>query len=157
MKYIAALTCLFLTAVAVPAYAVPANDCAARSEKVKLTERDEFMKSCLEQAGSPAKIKEAKEKHKSARCEQNAKNMKLEGSEKGQYQADCVNKNEAVVAANALPSNTKDLSQEPASIDKPKTAASHKAEAKKPAAKKNKRQKKAAKNDKQAAPAPAAI
>jgi hypothetical protein len=152
MKYIAVLTCLLLSSIAHPAFAVPGNDCAARSEKVKVTERDEFMKSCLAQVSAPANVKEAKQKHKSARCEQNAKNMHLQGADKGNYQADCVNKNEAVVAANTLPKNTVDLSSHTTSADKPKgKSASHKDAAKKPAAKKQKEHKKnAKKNEKQA-------
>ena len=162
MKYIAALTCLLLTFFANPAFAVAGNDCAAKSEKVKVTERDEFMKSCLAQVGTPANVKEAKQKHKSARCEQNAKNMKLQGDDKGNYQADCINKNEAVVAANTLPKNAIDMGQNSASADKQigdsKKRASHKAAVKKSAGKKHKEHKKSArKNEKQTAPAAGAI
>ena len=154
MKYIAALTCLLLTSIVNPAFALGGNDCAARSEKVKVTERDEFMKSCLAQVGTPANVKEAKQKHKTARCEQNAKNMKLQGNDKGNYQADCINKNEAVVAANAQPKNTIDLGLKSASADKPKSdgkkSASHRAAVKKPATKKQNGHKKGAKkNEKQ--------
>lgn len=153
MKYIAVLTCLLLTSIANTSFAVQGNDCAARSEKVKVTERDEFMKSCLAQVDTPANVKEAKQKHKSARCEQNAKNMHLQGADKGNYQADCINKNEAVVAANTLPKNAADISPAPASDDKPKVkkSESHKDAVKKPAAKKQKEHKKnAKKNEKQA-------
>ncbi len=158
MKYIAALTCLFLTAVANPAFALPDNDCVARSEKVQVTEREAFMKSCLAQAGTPAKVKEAKQQHKSARCEQNAKNMKLQGSEKGSYKEDCINKNEAVVAANTPPKNAIALADTSAAGAKSsgKSDGSHKAEAKKPGAKKQ-HKKSAKKSDKHAAPAAGAI
>ncbi len=151
MKYIAALTCLLLTSIANPAFAAPGNDCAARSEKVELTKRDEFMKSCLAQAGTPANVKEAKQKHKTARCEQNAKNMKLQGADKGNYQADCVNKNEAVVAANTQPKNTLDLGSKSASADKPKSSGK-KSASHKDAVKKHKGHKK---SEKQSAPAAA--
>lgn len=146
MKYIAALTCLLLTSIVNPAFAVQGNDCAARSEKVELTKRDEFMKSCLAQVGTPANVKEAKQKHKTARCEQNAKNMKLQGADKGSYQADCVNKNEAVVAANTLPKS----STEPGKTSE----AAGNAAAKKPVAKTQKEHKKGArKHEKKAASA----
>jgi hypothetical protein len=144
MKHFAVLTCLLLTAVANPAFAAQGNDCAARSEKVKLSEREAFMKSCLSQAGSPSNVKEAKQRHKNARCEQNAKNMKLQGSEKGDYQAECINKNEAVVAANSLPNTAP--AHESTSAGQPKASdkavVPHKAAAKKPAAKKQKEHKK---------------
>ncbi len=149
MKYIAALTCLFLTAVANSAFALPDNDCVARSEKVQVTEREAFMKSCLAQAGTPAKVKEAKQQHKSARCEQNAKNMKLQGSEKGSYKEDCINKNEAVVAANTTPKNAIGDTQV-ASADQAASAkkgSSHKAAARKSAAKEHKAHKKSAKKE----------
>ncbi len=159
MKYIAALTCLFLTAVANQAFALPDNDCVARSEKVQVTEREAFMKSCLAQAGTPAKVKEAKQQHKSARCEQNAKNMKLQGSEKGSYKEDCINKNEAVVAANTPPKNAIALADTSAAGEAKssgKSGESHKAAAKKPAAKKQ-HKKSAKKSDKHTAAAAGAI
>jgi hypothetical protein len=123
MKYIAALTGLLLISIAPAAVAGPGNDCAARSEKVAVTEKDDFLKACLAEASDPAKIKEAKHKHKKARCEQNAKNMKLQGKDKGEYQEDCLNKNQAaevkstiaVADANATPAaNEKGSSSKPA-------------------------------------------
>ncbi len=149
MKYIAALTCLLLTSIANPAFAAPGNDCAARSEKVNVTERDAFMKSCLAEAGSPANVKEAKHKHKTARCEQNAKNMKLQGSEKGEYQSDCVNKNEAQIAANTPPQNAIGGAKV-ASADQAagaKKGSSHKAATRKSAKKEHKAHKKSAKKE----------
>jgi hypothetical protein len=145
MKHFAVLTCLLLSVVAGHAFAAPGNDCAARSEKVKPSEREAFMKSCLAQVGSPANVKEAKQRHKSARCEQNAKNMKLQGSEKGDYQAECVNKNEAVVAANSVPNTAASHESAPAAQPKSgKAAVPHKAAAKKSVAKKQQEHKKKA-------------
>ncbi len=147
MKHFAVLTCLLLTVVANHALAASGNDCASRSEKVKPSEREAFMKSCLAQVGSPANVKEAKQRHKSARCEQNAKNMKLQGSEKGDYQAECINKNEAVVAANSLPNTAPSHESAPAAQPSGKAAVPHKAAAKKPAAKKQKEHKKSVKKN----------
>jgi hypothetical protein len=148
MKHIATLTCLLLTIIATPVFAVPGNDCASRSEKIKPADREDFMKSCLAQVGTPANVKEAKQKHKSALCEQNAKNKKLQGSDKGNYQADCVNKNEAVVAANSLPSSNTDTGKKSASAGKPKSEP-RKAAVKKPAAKKQNEHKKSGKKKEQ--------
>jgi hypothetical protein len=133
MKYIAALTCLLLVSIAPAAFAVPSNDCAARSEKVAVTEKDDFLKACLAEASAPSKVKEAKHSHKKARCEQNAKNMKLQGDEKGKYQAECINKNQAVVAANSISKTGAETAEKPAA-DKPAV--------KKHAAKKHKEKKK---------------
>ncbi len=147
MKYFAALTCLLLTSVAAPAVALPTNDCAARSEKVKPTERDDFLKSCLAQVGAPANVKEVKQKHKSALCEQNAKNKQLQGNDKASYQSNCMNKNEAAMAASAQPDNVITPSHKQASSEKPK-GAPRKAE-KKQVAKKQKEHKKGSKKGEQ--------
>ncbi len=150
MKYIAALTCLLLTTIATPAVALQGNDCAARGEKVKPEEREAFMKSCLAQAEAPANVKEVEQKHKSALCEQNAKNKKLQGNDKSNYQSNCMNKNEAVVAANTQPHNVIAApSHKAAASDKPKTAP-HKAAANKP---QKEHKKSAKKHEKQSASA----
>jgi hypothetical protein len=118
MKYVVALTGLLLISIAPAAFAVPSNDCAARSEKVAVTEKDDFLKACLAEASVPSKVKEAKHTHKKARCEQNAKNMKLQGEEKGKYVTECLNKNQAVVAASNLPKTGTETTEKPAT-DKP--------------------------------------
>ena len=145
MKYIAALTGLLLISIAPAAVAGPSNDCAARSEKVAVSEKDAFLKTCLAEASAPAKIKEAKHKHKKARCEQNAKNMKLQGKDKGEYQEDCLNKNQAaevkstIAVADANPTP-------PAANESQKSSSSKPAEHKR-AAKKQKEHKKNSKKD----------
>lgn len=149
MKYIAALTGLLLTSIATAAFAVPGNDCAARSEKVAVTEKDDFLKACLAEASAPAKITEAKHKHKKARCEQNAKNMKLQGKDKGEYQEDCLNKNQAAEVKSNIA--VADASATPAANDSQKStspkAAEQKHVEKKHAAKKQKEHKKASKKN----------
>lgn len=154
MKYIAALTGLLLISIAPSAFALPTNDCAARGEKVAVTERDAFLKSCLAEAGAPTKVKEAKQKHKKARCEQNAKNMKLQGEDKGSYQEECVNKNEAVVVAESMPKTSTETNEKPAAaVVKEKSggqqSSSHKPAVKKHAAKQKEHKKSAKKNEKQ--------
>lgn len=85
-----------------PALAVDARSCAAKSEQLKLSEREAYLKSCLAQVSSPANVKEAELQHKRSVCEQNAKNLKLQGNDKGKYVATCINKNEAETAAKSV-------------------------------------------------------
>jgi len=101
MKIIASLTCLLLVCIATPALALQGGDCSARSQKLKPSERDAFMKSCLAKAGEPANVQEEERKQKSARCEQNARNKKLQGNERTEYHTNCMNKNEAAAIAGA--------------------------------------------------------
>jgi hypothetical protein len=143
MKHIAALTCLLLISIAPTAFALPNNDCAARSEKVNQAERENFMKTCLAEVGTPDKVKEAKQKHKKARCDQNAKNMKLEGAEKGNYQSECISKNQAAEVAKSVPGKNPEAGEKTAATDKPKTE-KHKHAAKKHEEKKHKQHKKSA-------------
>lgn len=147
MKHLATLTCLLLSFIAAPAFAIPSNDCAAKSEKVKPEEKDDFMKSCLAQAASPSNVKEAKQKHKGALCEQNAKNKKLQGSDKANYQANCMNKNEAAVVASAQPNNSIEPTHKSTSAESPKSAP-HRSAPKKSVTKKEKKEK-TAKKDKE--------
>jgi hypothetical protein len=147
MKYIAALTGLLLISIAPAALAGPGNDCAARSEKVAVTEKDDFLKTCLAEASAPAKIKEAKHKHKKARCEQNAKNMKLQGKDKGEYQEDCLNKNQAAeVKSNIAVADANATPTPPAANDSQKSSSPKPAEHNH-AAKKQKEHKKNSKKD----------
>lgn len=144
MKYIAALTCLLLTSIASTAFAEAGNDCAARSEKVAVTEKEAFLKACLAEASAPSKIKEEKRKHKKARCEQNAKNMKLQGQDKGSYQEECFNKNQAAEVKSSIA--VTDANATPAATDSQKSASSKPAGHKR-AAKKQKEHKKSAKKN----------
>ena len=95
MKYISALTCILLTSLSTPVFALQGADCAAKSEKVNTTERKEFIKSCLAQAEDPSNVQQEELKHKKATCEQNAKNKKLHGKDLADYHAECMSKNEA--------------------------------------------------------------
>ncbi len=122
MKYIASLTCLLLISISTPALALQGSDCSARSAKLKPAEREDFMKSCLAQAESPANVQEEERKHKSALCEQNAKNKKLQGNDKANYHANCMNKNEAAAVASAQPKSTIAQSHKSASSDTHKSA-----------------------------------
>lgn len=86
---------------AIPALAMEAGSCVANSARLKPSERSAYMKSCLAQVSSPANVKEAELRHKRTLCEQNAKNFKVQGSERDNYIATCMNRNEAEAAAKA--------------------------------------------------------
>ena len=106
MKYIASLICMLLIPVSTPVLAMQGSECSAKSAKLIPAERPAFMKSCLAQAQDPNNVKEEERKQKSAQCEQNAKNKKLQGSDKTAYFTTCMNKNDAVAKASAQPANT---------------------------------------------------
>ncbi len=145
MKYIASLTCLLLISIATPAFALQGSDCSAKSAKLNPAEREKFMKSCLAQAESPANVQEEERKHKSALCEQNARNKKLQGNDKANYHANCMNKNEAAAIASAQPKSTVAQSHKSASSD------THKSAPHKTAKKQKERSKIAKKSTKQSA------
>lgn len=95
MKYVITLVSLMLAATAAPAFAHEGNDCATQAEKIaNMAEREAFTKSCLEKAAAPAKSKAIGQKEKEANCNQNAKNMKLEGHKKSEYLEHCYREND---------------------------------------------------------------
>jgi len=89
--------------IAAPALAADANSCASQSAKLKSSERNAFMKTCMAQLSSPASIKEKEQQNKKALCEQNAKNRKLQGNEKSNYLTTCMNENQAQAVASKSP------------------------------------------------------
>ncbi len=97
------LTGVLMLFVTTSVFAAQSNDCASKGAHMKPAERDAFMKSCLAQLSSPANAKEREQQRKKAQCEQNASNQHLQGNEKSNYVASCVNKNEAETAAKAAP------------------------------------------------------
>lgn len=122
MKHIASLICLLLISIATPVLALQGSDCSAKSAKLKPTERESFMKSCLAQAEAPANVQEEERKHKSVQCEQNAKNKKLQGNDKTKYHESCMNKNEAAAVASAQPKSSITPKHKSTSGNSPKNA-----------------------------------
>jgi hypothetical protein len=94
MKYIAALTCLLLTAISAPAFAHEINDCATKAEALKSTARADFLKSCLAQQARPEHVAKLEQHDKEQHCDTNAKNMKLEGHKKTEYLNHCYREND---------------------------------------------------------------
>lgn len=103
MKYIAPLICLSLITIATPAIALQGSECLESSKKLNPAERESFMKTCLAKAQDPANVREVERKQKSAQCEQNARNKKLQGNEKTKYHDNCMNKNDAAAIAKSQP------------------------------------------------------
>ncbi len=101
MKYLIALIGLLLVTVATPVFADEKNECCVDAEKdaceakaAKLGpgEHKAFMKSCLEKAAKQSKT--MTQKNKEEQCEQNVKNMNLEGEKKKEYLEHCYREND---------------------------------------------------------------
>lgn len=123
MKYIAPLICLSLIAVATPALALQGNECLESSKRLNPGERESFMKTCLAKAQDPANVQEEARKQKSAQCEQNARNKKLQGNEKAKYHDSCMNKNDAAAVAKSQTQAGVAPSRKPVSSSTPKVTA----------------------------------
>ena len=78
------------------------QNCASRSKQLTAPEQKKFLESCLAHASSPEHVRAATEQKKRNHCEQNARNMKLEGGKKSDYINDCMNKNVAASEANKV-------------------------------------------------------
>lgn len=92
------LVVLALLFIANPVFAVNAGSCEAQAARIKDTERNKFMVSCLAKLSSSANVKQAAQQKKRGACEQNARNHSLQGVKKDDYLRICMQKNEAVAA-----------------------------------------------------------
>ncbi len=104
------------------AMAMDAKTCEAKASHLQSAERNDFMKKCLADLSDPSNVKENQQQEKRARCEQNAKNQKLQGGAQANFVSSCMTKNEAAEAAKAAPAQTV-ASTAPAA--KPKKAAAN--------------------------------
>jgi|GEM_PF-1830237 len=79
------------------------QSCEARSQQLRGAAKESFLSSCLSatltQASAPERVRALTAQEKRNTCEQNAKNMKLDGTKKASYLNDCVNANDAAVEA----------------------------------------------------------
>lgn len=116
------LTCCAVLLASASAMATDTKGCEAQAARMQSPERSAYIKKCLAELSDPAHVKNVQQQEKSARCEQNAKNQKLQGNERANYVASCMTKNEAVEAAKAAPSTTAAQSPAPA---RPKAASVH--------------------------------
>jgi hypothetical protein len=62
------------------------------------TENSQLLVASLAKASAPENVKAIAMQQKTRYCEQNAKNKKLQGSNKEDYLIACLNKNEAILA-----------------------------------------------------------
>ncbi|HYR05072.1 MAG TPA: hypothetical protein VEP71_00130 [Gallionella sp.] len=90
---------LLLLSIAPPVLAQDMRSCEAQSAQLKENERNAFLKSCLAQASTPANVQKTSQQDKLHFCEQNAKNMSMQGTERSSYIKTCMNSNEAEAAA----------------------------------------------------------
>lgn len=119
MRLVAAVCVMGLSVTLNTSFAgTDANNCAEKSKQLKKSERQAYIKSCMDQLSSPANVKEKEQANKRAICEQNAKNQHLDGNAKANYLSECVNKNEAVEVAKATETHT----PPPAKKENPKAA-----------------------------------
>lgn len=79
------------------------QSCEDRSQQLRGAAKESFLSSCLaqtlEQTSTPARVQAVTAESKRKTCEQNAKNMKLEGNTRASYITDCMNSNEAASEA----------------------------------------------------------
>ena len=68
----------------------------ATSASAGENEHTALMQSKLAQDSSPANVKAVTLQQKTLNCEQNAKNQRLQGTEKASYVTSCINKNDAL-------------------------------------------------------------
>ncbi len=96
------LQCLILSLSTTAWAAADSQNCEAKSQQIKGEARNQFLISCLARASSPENVKTVAAQKKRALCEQNSKNMRLEGGKKSGYINDCMNKDEAASVANRI-------------------------------------------------------
>lgn len=79
------------------------QSCENRSQQLRGAAKESFLSSCLsqtlEQTSTPARVQAVTEESKRKTCEQNAKNMKMDGSRRASYINDCMHSNEAATEA----------------------------------------------------------
>lgn len=114
------LACITMLFVSTSAMALDGKTCEAKAAHMNQADHDAFMKTCLAQMSEPSNVKEVQQQDKKARCEQNAKNQKLQGNEKTNYVSTCMTENEAAAVKKATPQ----VESKPAApAEKPKHAA----------------------------------
>lgn len=80
------------------------RSCENKAKQVAPENRDAFITNCLDQVSAPSNVKEVTQENKRRTCEQNAKNLKLNPSNKSGYFDQCMNRNEAATKAKWLQS-----------------------------------------------------
>jgi len=95
MKYITVFICLLLAIFAIPSYAHQGNECANTAAKIaNEKERAAYTKDCLARAAAHENSESIGQKEKEEGCDQNVKNLKLEGDKKFAYLRHCYQEND---------------------------------------------------------------
>lgn len=92
--YKIALACFAALFISTPVMAKDTTNCGANSSRVSPSQ----MHDCLARMNEPGRVKEKQQQEKRDRCEQNAKNRKLQGGEKSSFISSCMNENQAAEA-----------------------------------------------------------
>lgn len=82
-----------------PAMAMAAPNCEPANDNLTIAQRTAYVKQCLAESSAPANVQRLALQQKTLSCEQNAKNKALQGNEKTDYVARCINQNDAKEAA----------------------------------------------------------
>lgn len=75
--------------------------CESQGNNISRSDRNALVALCLASENSPANVSAVVAKQKLAYCEQNAKNKRMQGSEREGYITTCMQKNEAQLAFQA--------------------------------------------------------
>ncbi len=79
------------------------QSCETRSQQLRGAAKESFLSSCLSatltQNSTPERVRALTAQDKRNTCEQNAKNMKMDGAKKTSYINDCISANDAAVEA----------------------------------------------------------
>ena len=127
------LQCLILCLSATAWAGTGNQSCEAKSQQIRGEARNKFLTSCLARASSPENVKAVAAQMKRARCEQNSKNMRLEGGKKSDYINDCMNKDVAASVANKINARAPALVQTKSTARNNTVPASSRSTAHKPA------------------------
>ncbi len=91
--------CLLASFLSLTYAAQTGKDCETQAKRIEKSKQDAFLKNCLAQTSSESNVREFTQQEKRKFCEQNAKNLQLNGGNKASYLEDCMHKNEAELAA----------------------------------------------------------
>lgn len=107
MKCPKSLPIIILSVVAVSAEANDGRGCLAQSAELKNQERTAFLTKCLADVSKSENVFVETMKHKLQRCDQNTKNLALQGQDKGDYIYSCLSKNDAAEKIASIRTPTK--------------------------------------------------
>lgn len=99
MKFNKLFNSLLALSILAPAMAMAATNCEPANGKLTTVQRTAYVKQCLAEASAPANVQRLAQQQKAVSCEQNSRNLSLQGPAKSSYIAKCVNQDQAREAA----------------------------------------------------------